>query len=101
MFANPVADAIIIIAAVLTAVAVIAGTLIRVYKIANRIDGALGVDPQGRTVAERLRAVEYQVYQNSGSSLFDRVVQMEQRMATVHGEIDVVKGLLTELVDRK
>ena len=88
-------------AAIIVALGVIIAALIKVYRVAHRIDAALGVDANGRTVADRITRIEHQVYANSGSSMFDRVAETETRVGELTGEIRVVRDLLTELVERR
>jgi hypothetical protein len=88
-------------AAVIGALLVIIGALVKVYKLAHRIDAAIGVDQNGRTIAERIGRIEYQVYANSGTSLFDRVTQTEKAVGELTGQVEVVREMLTELVERR
>lgn len=94
-------EPILATAAIVVALGVIIAALIKVYRVAHRIDAALGVDSQGRTVADRISRIEHQVYANSGSSMFDRVAETETRVGELTGEIRVVRDLLTELVERR
>lgn len=94
-------EPILAAAAIIVALGVIIAALIKVYRVAHRIDAALGVDGDGRTVADRITRIEHQVYANSGSSMFDRVAQTETRVGELTGEIRVVRDLLTELVERR
>lgn len=94
-------DQLLAAAAIVVALGVIIAALYKVYRVAHRIDAALGVDEKGRTVADRITRIEHQVYANSGSSMFDRVTQTEQRVGELSGEIRVVRDLLTELVERR
>lgn len=81
------------ISATITAFGVLIGSLIAIYKIAKRIDGALGLDKDGRTVSERLERVEYQLWENGGSSLADRVNNIEKHVVKVSTEIEFIKDL--------
>lgn len=94
-------EPILATAAIVVALGVIIAALIKVYRVAHRIDAALGVDSQGRTVADRISRIEHQVYANSGSSMFDRVAETEARVGELTGEVRVVRDLLTELVERR
>lgn len=94
-------EPILAAAAIIVALGVIIAALIKVYRVAHRIDAALGVDGDGRTVADRITRIEHQVYANSGSSMFDRVAKTETRVGELTGEIRVVRDLLTELVERR
>lgn len=70
-----------------------------IYKIAKRIDSAIGVDNEGRSLSERMEKVEYQLWPNSGKSLMDRVNRLEETNNKVSAEIAIVKDLVTILVD--
>jgi hypothetical protein len=70
-----------------------------VYKIAKRIDGAIGVDDKGRSLSERMEKVEYQLWPNSGKSLSDRVNRVESSNTAIAAEIKIVKDLVTIIVD--
>lgn len=70
-----------------------------VYKIAKRIDTAIGVDDKGRSVSERMEKVEYQLWPNGGKSLSDRVNRVEASNIAIAAEIKIVKDLVTIIVD--
>ena len=80
-------------AATMTAFAVLLGGVVSVYRIAKRVDQALGLDKEGRTVAERLERVEHQLWENGGSSLADRVNNIEKHVVKVSTEIEFIKDL--------
>jgi hypothetical protein len=94
-------EPILAVAAIIVALGVIAGAIYKVYKIAHRIDAALGVDTHGRTVADRLGRVEHQLWPNGGSSLPDRIGRLEAAQETQTGEMRVIRDLLTSLVERR
>ena len=94
-------EPLLLAAAIVVALGVIIGALYKVYKIAHRIDAALGVDAMGRTVADRLGRVEHQLWPNGGSSLPDRIGRLEDGQAAQTGEIHIVRNLLTSLVERR
>jgi hypothetical protein len=64
-----------------------------VYRIAKRIDGALGIDQKGRTMSDRMERVEHQLWENGGSSLADRVNNIEKHVVKVSTEIEFIKDL--------
>lgn len=84
---------IIAIAATITALGVIIGAVVAVYRIAKRIGDVLGVDHTGRTVSDRLERVEHQLWENGGSSLADRVNNIEKHVVKVSTEIEFIKDL--------
>lgn len=89
------------IAALLLAVTTIAVFTFRVYKIARRIDDALGVDKEGRTISDRLSRVEYQLFPNGGASLSDKINRIESEQRTMQGKIDTVEGIVNTLLREK
>lgn len=86
-------DLIITLASVLTALGVIVAALYASYKIAKKIDAAIGTDDSGRTISDRLDKVEHQLWENGGSSLADRVNNIEHHIIKVSTEIDFIKDL--------
>jgi hypothetical protein len=86
-------DIIITIASIFGALTVIFGAVFSSYKLAKRIDAAIGVDQKGRTIADRLDKVEHQLWENGGSSLADRVNNIEKHVVKVSTEIEFIKNL--------
>lgn len=93
-------EQIIAIALVVTALGVIIGASVKVYKVAHRIDAALGVDKEGRTLSDRMARVEHQVWPNGGSSLADKLNRVEKAQTETQAEVRVVRDLLTVLVEK-
>jgi len=94
-------DGVLLTAALVAAVGVLVAAVVRSYKVMHRIDQALGVDQKGRTIAERLAAIEHQVWPNSGQSMFDRVRELERSQIEIRAELRTVRDLLSELVERR
>lgn len=86
-------ELLLAISATITAFGVLIGSLTAIYRIAKRIDGAVGLDNEGRTVSERLERVEYQLWENGGSSLADRVNNIEKHIVKVSTEIEFIKDI--------
>ena len=86
-------DIIITIASIFGALTVIFGAVFSSYKLAKRIDAAIGVDEKGRTLSDRLDKVEHQLWENGGSSLADRVNNIEKHVVKVSTEIEFIKNL--------
>ena len=86
-------EVVIVIAATITAFGILVGAITAIYRVARRIDDALGLDSQGRTVSDRLERVEHQLWENGGSSLADRVNNIEKHVVKVATEIDFIKDL--------
>jgi hypothetical protein len=87
-------ELILTVAAVVTAIGVIIGALFAIYRVARRIGDAIGVDKNGRTIAERLDRVEHQLWENGGSSLADRVNTIEAHVLKTTTELTLIKDFL-------
>jgi len=96
-----VTDGILIAGAIVAALTAIGIFAHRIYKIAKRIDGALGVDSEGRTISDRLQRVEHQLFPNGGSSLTDKINRIEHEQRQMKGEISAFKEILTLLLKRE
>jgi len=86
-------EAIIAVAALLIAVAVIYRFSRTAYKGIQRIEIVLGVDKDGRTIADRLDSVEQQLFPNGGSSLSDKIVRIEFVQREMKTELDEIKTI--------
>lgn len=93
-----ISEQVVSIAALLLAITTISIFTYRVYKIARRIDDALGVDKEGRTISDRLSRVEYQLFPNGGTSLSDKIGRIESEQRTMQGKIDTVEGIVNTLL---
>lgn len=94
-------DIIFTVAAITTAVGTIVGALFAVYRVARRLDDAVGKDAAGRTLSDRLERVEHQLWENGGSSLADRVNRIEATAAQTHTETVLIKEILVAMVSNK
>lgn len=86
-------ELVMAITASITAFGVLGGVVVAVYRIARRIGDAVGVDAHGRTLSDRLERVEHQLWENGGSSLADRVNNIEVHVVKVSTEIEFIKDL--------
>ncbi len=86
-------EALIAVAALLIAVAVIYRFSRSAYKGIQRIEIVLGVDKDGRTIADRLDSVEQQLFPNGGSSLSDKIVRIEFVQREMKTELDEIKTI--------
>ena len=84
----------ITVGAVVGSLLVIFGALYKVYKVAKRIDDALGLDSKGRTVSDRLDRSELQLFPNGGSSLTDKINSIAFEQRAMKGELDAVKDIM-------
>ena len=91
-------DSIMTVAAVITAIGVIIGALIAIYRVAKKIGDSIGVDKSGRTIAERLDRVEHQLWENGGSSLADRVNNIDKSVTSLNAEMKLITALVTASV---
>ena len=86
-------DIILTVSAVVSAFGILIGAIYAIYRIARRIGDTLGVDKEGRTLSERPERVEYQLWENGGSSLADRVNNIEMHVVKVSTEIELIKDI--------
>jgi hypothetical protein len=94
-------EAILSIAGILTGLGVIFVALITIYKIARRLDAAIGVDKEGRTIADRLDRVEHQLWENGGNSLADRVNQLREESRQTNTEVIFMKDVLLTMLGQQ
>lgn len=74
--------------------ATVIASLLAVYKIAKRVEQAIGTDEKGRTLSQRLDRVEHQLWENGGSSLADRVNKIEACSIETSTEVKFIKELI-------
>lgn len=87
-------DAVIAAAAILGALTVIAGTLYKLYGVAKRIDSTIGVDDSGRTLSQRLMAMEDAVLPHGRESLPARVDHIEGRVERMAVEVSMIRDVV-------
>lgn len=95
-----VTEWIVLAGAVVAAITAIGIFTHRIYRIAQRIDGALGIDREGRTISDRLARVEHQLFPNGGSSLTDKINRIEHDQRQMKGEVSALKEIVTVLITR-
>jgi uncharacterized membrane protein len=93
-------DVILTVAGIIVAVGTIIAALISVYRVARRVDDAIGKDSKGRTISDRLERVEHQLWENGGSSLADRVNKINEMSSQTQTEVLLVKDILVALVGK-
>jgi len=71
-----------------------------IYKIAKRVDQAIGVDAQGKTLSERMSRVEHQLWENGGDSLKDQVNSIASSQIEIKAEMGIIKDLLIGNVEK-
>lgn len=94
-------EIIMTVSAVVAGIGTLVAALIAVYRIARRVDDAIGKDTHGRTLSERLERVEHQLWENGGSSLADRVNRIEATAGQTHTETVLIKEILVAMVATK
>jgi len=87
------------IAAVMASLTAIFGFAYAVYKIAKRIEAAIGVDDEGRTISERMGKVEYQLWENGGSSMKDQMNETAELAKKTAVEVGFIKQVMLHLVE--
>jgi len=71
-----------------------------IYKIAKRVDQAIGVDSQGKTLSDRMSRVEHQLWENGGDSLKDQVNLIASSQTEIKAEMGIIKDLLIGTVEK-
>jgi len=92
-------DILTTIAASITAIGVIGSAFYYLYRIARKIDRAIGEDKDGRTVSDRLERVESQVFRNGGNSIADKVASVEKTAIAIESKMDILESLLHTVVN--
>jgi hypothetical protein len=96
----PIQETVIMVAAFAAAVMVIGTFARKIYRVVNRIDSALGVDREGRTLSDRLARVEHQLFPNGGSSLTDKMNRVEADQKTLQGQVHAMERILATILRR-
>lgn len=79
---------------VLASITGVGAFMYTIYKIAKRIDSAIGVDAQGRTISDRMERVEHQLWENGGDSLKDQVNNIQKGQIEIKAEMTIIKDIL-------
>jgi hypothetical protein len=82
------------VAAVVVAIGSIVVGLYQLYRLFRRIDDAIGVDKDGKTLSDRMSRVEHQLWENGGSSLADRVNRIETLSIETSAQVTLIKEFL-------
>lgn len=85
---------------VLGTITAVGAFLFSIYKLAKRIDQAIGTDSQGRTLSDRMSRVEHQLWENGGDSLKDQVNNIQKGQIEIKAEMTIIKDLLIATVER-
>jgi hypothetical protein len=98
---------------ILSSVGVIVGVttavvalVISIYRIAKRLENAIGVDKDGRTISDRMSRVEHQLWPNGGSSMADRVNEAAKTASenqaianATAAEVRIIRDILVSIVE--
>lgn len=71
-----------------------------IYKIAKRVDQAVGVDSHGKTLSDRMSRVEHQLWENGGDSLKDQVNSIAKCQTEIRAEMGIIKDILIATVEK-
>lgn len=82
------------IALVTASITGIGAFMYSIYRIAKRIDSAIGVDSKGRTISDRMSRVEHQLWENGGDSLKDQVNEIQKGQIEIKAEMTIIKDIL-------
>jgi len=86
-------ESIFMTAAIIAAVAAILAACVATFRLFRKFDDLIGTDRTGRTLSERLERVEHQLWENGGTSLADRVNNIEMHVLKVSTEIEIIKDI--------
>lgn len=86
---------------VIATITAVSAFMFSIYKIARRVDQAIGVDSQGKTLSERMSRVEHQLWENDGGSLKDQVNDVQKCQTEMNAKMGVIEGLLLAMVEPK
>ena len=78
----------------------ISAFMFTIYKFAKRIDQAIGVDSDGKTLSDRMSRVEHQLWENGGTSLKDQVNSIEACQIEIKAEMGIIKNILIGSVEK-
>lgn len=93
-------ETLLAVAAGVAAVMVIVVFAHKSYIIIKRIDDALGLDQDGKTINERLERIEHQLYPNNGSSLIDKMNRVEFEQRSMQSKVDTIETVLDLILRR-
>ena len=91
-------EAVITVGAVFGALAIISTVLAKVYRIIKRIDDAVAVDDQGRTIGQRLASVERQLTMPDGRSITEKINAIEREQVSLQAQFGTLQRLIAQLL---
>jgi hypothetical protein len=82
------------------AITAISAFMFSMYKVAKRIDQAVGVDADGKTLSDRMSRVEHQLWENGGDSLKDQVNSIASCQTEIKAEMSIIKDILIATLEK-
>ena len=86
------------VVAIIAGVTFLLGAIYKIYKVIHRVETAIGVDDQGRTMSERMDRVEYQLWENGGNSMKDQMNSYGELAKETATEVRFIKDVLLQLL---
>jgi hypothetical protein len=86
------------VAGAITGALFLFGLVYKIYKVIHRVETAIGVDDQGRTMSERMDRVEYQLWENGGNSMKDQMNAQGALAKQTAVEVKFIKDVLLQLL---
>lgn len=86
------------VAGAITGALFLFGLVYKIYKVIHRVESAIGVDDQGRTMSERMDRVEYQLWENGGNSMKDQMNAQGALAKETAVEVRFIKDVLLQLL---
>lgn len=94
------------VAATFIALGVIFAGIFALYRVMKRVESAIGVDSEGRTISDRMSRVEHQLWPNGGTSLADKVDDSAERLHSLEAcgretqaKVEIIRDMLVALVE--
>ena len=91
-------EVVITIGAVFGALGIIGTVTTKGYKIIKRIDDAVAVDEQGRTIGQRLASVERQLTMPDGRSITEKINAIEREQVSLQAQFGTLQRLIAQLL---
>lgn len=81
-------DGLIAAAAIITALTVLIGVVVKTYKLTKSIDAAIGKDSDGHTLADNVRTIKSVLFPVGSLSLPQRVDQIETEVSRTQTAVE-------------
>jgi hypothetical protein len=70
--------------------------LVSTRRAITNVTAALGKDEEGKTLIDRMSRVEYQLWENGGDSLKDRVNELDVRTRSMDTKLDLIQEIVVK-----